>query len=137
MTCLWYPRVSPPEILFLWFETSGSLVGGTPYRGSCPPDSFHISIPFPRSSLYSGTVEDLCYLSTRVFSNGLLVPQFQRIYTATRTYLEFAPLDLPVCIPLCNQLHKCPMTCQSCWCDRHYRYLNPIDRNSCHNTIIT
>src|SRR6185295_1970629 len=28
VTCSWYPEVSPPEVLFLRFETSGGLVSG-------------------------------------------------------------------------------------------------------------
>src|ERR1043165_7995759 len=63
---------------------------------------------FSRSSLYSSTVEDLCYLSIRVFPNGLRSSQF---YGFTR------PRDLSsVCTAryrfasLCitPRLHGCP-----------------------------
>ena len=67
-----------------------------------------LRFPFSGSSLYSSTVEDLCYLSTRVFPNGL---------RSSQSYGFTRPRDLSsVCTAQCRfaflrvtpRLHGCP-----------------------------
>ena len=57
----------------------GGLVGGSALpQTDCALSSFFASSLFPRSSLYSSTVESSCYLTTWDFPNGLLSSEFYR-----------------------------------------------------------
>ena len=79
--------------------------------------------PFLGSSLYSDTVESLCYLPTRVFPNGLLQLLLPDFDIRPGGLIMGLHRPVPVCIPLCNT--QVPLDLPNKLVRPDYRYLLP------------